>query len=107
MPEIAKWAVIGQHFGPPESYELVRYDPGDPAAGEVRVAIKAAGISYVDVLTARGEYQFKPPLPFIPGSEYAGVVEALGVLAALTRPMSARSPTRLILPRHRYFLSII
>jgi NADPH:quinone reductase len=78
MPEIAKWAVIGHHFGPPESYELERYDPGDPAAGEVRVAIKAAGISYVDVLTARGEYQFKPPLPFIPGSEYAGVVEALG-----------------------------
>ena len=71
-------AVIGHEFGPPESYELTEYDPGPPGPGQVRVAIKAAGISFVDVLTARGEYQFKPPLPFIPGSEYAGVVEALG-----------------------------
>ena len=71
-------AVIGHAFGPPESYRLVDHDPGAPGPGEVRVAIRAAGVSYVDVLTAMGEYQFKPPLPFIPGSEYAGVVEALG-----------------------------
>ena len=42
--------------------------------GEVRVAIRAAGISFVDVLTAAGNYQVKPPLPFIPGSEAAGVI---------------------------------
>jgi len=71
-------AVIGREFGPPESYRLEAYDPGPPKAGEVRVAIQVAGISYVDVLTAMGQYQFKPPLPFIPGSEYAGVVEAVG-----------------------------
>lgn len=71
-------AIIGHQFGPPESYVLEEYDPGAPGQGQIRVAIKAAGISFVDVLTARGEYQFKPPLPFIPGSEYAGVVEALG-----------------------------
>ena len=71
-------AVIGHQFGPPESYALEEYDPGPPKPGEIRVAIKAAGVSFVDVLTARGEYQFKPPLPFIPGSEYAGVVEAVG-----------------------------
>ncbi len=71
-------AVIADAFGPPESYQLREFDPGPPQPGEVRVAIKAAGISYVDVLTAMGKYQFHPPLPFIPGSEYAGVVEALG-----------------------------
>ncbi len=71
-------AVIADQFGPPESYQLREFDPGPPQPGEVRVAIKAAGISYVDVLTAMGKYQFTPPLPFIPGSEYAGVVEALG-----------------------------
>jgi NADPH:quinone reductase len=71
-------AVIADQFGPPESYELREYDPGPPGPGQVRVAIKAAGISYVDVLTAMGKYQFTPPLPFIPGSEYAGVVEAIG-----------------------------
>ena len=71
-------AVIADAFGPPESYALRQHDPGAPGAGEVRVRIRAAGVSFVDVLTARGEYQFKPPLPFIPGSEFAGVVEALG-----------------------------
>ncbi len=71
-------AVMAQAFGPPESYALSPYDPGVPKSGEVQVAIKAAGISFVDVLTARGEYQFKPPLPFIPGSEYAGIVDAIG-----------------------------
>ena len=71
-------AVIADQFGPPETYQLRSFDPGPPGPGELRVAIKAAGISYVDVLTAMGKYQFQPPLPFIPGSEYAGVVEALG-----------------------------
>ena len=71
-------AIVGHAFGPPESYRLEPFDPGSPGADEIRVAIKASGISFVDVLTAMGEYQFKPPLPFIPGSEYAGVVEAVG-----------------------------
>lgn len=71
-------AVIGHDFGPPERYVLEEFDPGPPGKGEVRVVVKAAGVSYVDVLTAMGKYQFKPPSPFIPGSEAAGVVEALG-----------------------------
>jgi NADPH2:quinone reductase len=71
-------AVMADQFGPPESYALREFDPGPPGPGELRVGIKVAGISYVDVLTAMGKYQFHPPLPFIPGSEYAGVVEALG-----------------------------
>lgn len=71
-------AVIADQFGPAESYQLREVDPGQPGPGQVRVAIKAAGVSFVDVLTARGEYQFKPPLPYIPGSEYAGVVEEVG-----------------------------
>ena len=71
-------AVMADAFGPPESYQLRSFDPGPPAPGQVRVAIKVAGISYVDVLTAMGKYQFHPPLPFIPGSEYAGIVEAVG-----------------------------
>ena len=71
-------AVMADAFGPPESYALREFDPGPPGPGQVRVAIKVAGISYVDVLTAMGKYQFHPPLPFIPGSEYAGIVEAVG-----------------------------
>lgn len=71
-------AVIADEFGPPESYRLEEFEPGPPKAGEARVAIKVAGVSYVDVLTAMGKYQFQPPLPFIPGSEAAGIVEAVG-----------------------------
>jgi NADPH2:quinone reductase len=49
-----------------------------PKPGEVRIAIKAASLNFPDLLIVQGKYQFKPPLPFVPGSEYAGVVEALG-----------------------------
>jgi len=71
-------AVIADEYGPPEAYRLEERDPGPPKAAQVRVAVRAAGVSFVDVLTAAGGYQVKPPLPFIPGSECAGVVEALG-----------------------------
>lgn len=71
-------AVVADTFGPPEAYELRDLPARALKAGEVRVAIKAAGISYVDVLTAEGRYQVKPPLPFIPGSEAAGVVSETG-----------------------------
>jgi NADPH2:quinone reductase len=44
----------------------------------VRIAIKAASLNFPDLLIVQNKYQIKPPLPFVPGSEYAGVVEALG-----------------------------
>lgn len=71
-------AIIADAFGPPEAYEIRDYDPPAPGPGQIRVAIKAIGISYVDVLTAMGKYQVTPPLPFVPGSECAGIVEAIG-----------------------------
>ena len=71
-------AVIADAFGPPETYALREFDPGQPGPGQVRIAVKAIGISYVDVLTAAGKYQVTPPLPFIPGSECTGIVEAVG-----------------------------
>jgi NADPH:quinone reductase len=71
-------AIIGQAFGPPEIYKLEPFEPAPVGPGQIRVAVKAFGISYVDVLTAMGKYQVTPPLPFIPGSECAGVVEQVG-----------------------------
>lgn len=52
--------------------------PPAPGAGEVRVRVQACGISFFDLLIARGGYQWRPPLPFTVGSEFAGTVEALG-----------------------------
>jgi len=50
--------------------------------GEVRVAIKAAGLSFPDLLMTKGEYQFRPDPPFVPGSEFAGEIIELGNDAA-------------------------
>lgn len=49
-----------------------------PNAGEVLIEIKAASLNFPDLLIVQNKYQIKPPLPFVPGSEYAGVVAAVG-----------------------------
>ena len=49
-----------------------------PGAGEVLLEIQAASLNFPDLLIVQNKYQMKPPLPFVPGSEYAGVVRALG-----------------------------
>src|SRR3984885_5032016 len=50
----------------------------EPGPGEVRVKVRAASVNFPDLLMTRGEYQHKPPLPFIPGLEMSGEIEALG-----------------------------
>ncbi len=49
-----------------------------PGPGDVRVKVKAASVNFPDLLMTRGEYQFKPSLPFTPGMEFSGFVEAVG-----------------------------
>ena len=49
-----------------------------PRAGEVLIEIKAASLNFPDLLIVQNKYQMKPPLPFVPGSEYAGVIQAVG-----------------------------
>ncbi|HXE46971.1 MAG TPA: NADPH:quinone oxidoreductase family protein [Ramlibacter sp.] len=50
----------------------------NPKAGEVLIEIKAASLNFPDLLIVQNKYQMKPPLPFVPGSEYAGVIAAVG-----------------------------
>jgi NADPH2:quinone reductase len=50
----------------------------EPKAGEVLIAIKAASLNFPDLLMVQNKYQIKPALPFVPGAEYAGVVQAVG-----------------------------
>ena len=71
-------AVLCKQFGPPES--LVVEDLPSPRAGpgEVVVSVKAASLNFPDILIIQNKYQFKPPLPFSPGSELAGVVKEAG-----------------------------
>lgn len=70
-------AYIAEAFGPPESLVLKQVTAALPPAGHVRLSVKAAGASLLDALIASGKYQVKPPLPFSPGSEFAGVVDAV------------------------------
>ena len=49
-----------------------------PKAGEVQIEIKAASLNFPDLLIVQNKYQMKPALPFVPGSEYAGIVQAVG-----------------------------
>ena len=58
----------------------------EPAAGQVRIAVKAASLNFPDLLIVEGKYQVKPPLPFVPGSEFSGVVEAVGEGVQHLRP---------------------
>jgi NADPH2:quinone reductase len=72
-------AVVCRELGPPESLRLETFPSAPLAAGQLRVAVRAAGINFPDILMAAGEYQLKPPLPFTPGVEAAGdVVEING-----------------------------
>lgn len=72
-------AMVCESFGGPEVLALRDWpDPPAPGAGEVQVRIAARGVQYVDVLMLAGKYQFRPEPPFIPGSEAAGVVNAIG-----------------------------
>jgi NADPH2:quinone reductase len=67
-------AVICRELGPPERLLLETFASKPLIAGQVRVAVRAAGINFPDILMAAGEYQLKPELPFTPGMEAAGDV---------------------------------
>src|SRR6202163_559018 len=71
-------ALLSKHPGGPET--LVLEDIPEPVAGpgEVRVAVRACGVNYPDILIIQDLYQYKPPRPFAPGAEIAGVVDAVG-----------------------------
>jgi NADPH:quinone reductase len=71
-------AILCTHYGPPSELELVEVADPDPRAGEAVVAIRAAALNFFDNLLIAGKYQFKPPFPFSPASEFAGAVHSLG-----------------------------
>jgi len=71
-------AVLCRQFGPPESLVVEELPSPRPGAGEVVVSVKAASVNFPDVLIIQNKYQVKPPLPFSPGSELAGVIKEVG-----------------------------
>lgn len=71
-------AIVCNEFGPLEDLEYKDLPDPEPAAGEVLVRVEAAGVNYPDGLLVQGKYQARPDRPFIPGSEVAGEIVALG-----------------------------
>jgi len=71
-------AILCRELGGPERLELADIPEPAPGEGEVRIKVSVAGLNFFDTLMLAGKYQFRPPLPFSPGAECAGMIEALG-----------------------------
>jgi len=71
-------AVLCKEFGPPESLVVESIPSPKPGAGEVVVSVKAAAVNFPDTLIIQNKYQHKPPMPFSPGGDLAGVVKEVG-----------------------------
>ena len=71
-------AYVCREFGPVESHKVEEIADPRAEAGQVVVDVKAAGVSFPDVLIVQGKYQFQPPFPFSPGGEIAGIISEVG-----------------------------
>lgn len=71
-------ALLCRQYGPPESLSLEDIPTPQPGKDQVLIEVKACGVNFPDTLIIQGLYQFKPPFPFSPGSDVAGVVKAVG-----------------------------
>lgn len=79
-------AALVQQFGPPEGITVSDRPVPKPRADEVVVEVHVAGVNYADLLMVTGRYQVKPPLPFVPGLEFCGVIREVGAGVDRWRP---------------------
>ena len=79
-------ALLCKQHGLPDTLSLEEVADPQPAAGEVVVDVKAAGVNFPDVLIIQNKYQFKPELPFSPGGEMAGIVSAVAPDVTSVKP---------------------
>ncbi len=71
-------AILCKAYGLPSSLVLEDIESPKPKEKEILVSLKACGVNFPDTLIIQGLYQFKPPLPFTPGSDIAGIVKEVG-----------------------------
>ena len=67
-------AMICRKWGDPEDLRLEDVEPQPLKPGQVRIAVRAAGVSFATSLVIAGKYQRRPPFPFAPGTEVSGVI---------------------------------
>jgi NADPH2:quinone reductase len=71
-------AMIARQWGEPADMQLAELPDPAPGPGQVAIDVRAIGCNFFDILMVQGKYQVRPPLPFSPGGEIAGVVRAVG-----------------------------
>jgi NADPH:quinone reductase len=71
-------ALLSKAPGGPDTLVLEEVPDPQPGPGQARIAIRACGVNFPDALIIEDKYQLRPPRPFSPGAEMAGVVEAVG-----------------------------
>jgi len=71
-------AILCTHFGTPDDLDLVDLPVPQAGPGQAMVRVKAAALNFFDTLIIAGKYQYKPPFPFSPAAEFAGVVDSIG-----------------------------
>jgi NADPH:quinone reductase len=71
-------AIVCKEWGGPDKLEIQTLPDFVAGPGEVVIDVKAAGVNFPDVLIIQNKYQMKPPLPFTPGAELAGIVRSIG-----------------------------
>jgi len=79
-------ALLCKAWGGPETLVLEELPSPRPGADEVVIDVKAAGVNFPDVLIIQNKYQVKPPLPFAPGAELAGVIKEVGAGVTAFKP---------------------
>ncbi|MEM7370092.1 MAG: NADPH:quinone oxidoreductase family protein [Bacteroidota bacterium] len=71
-------AVLCKAYGPPEDLVVEEVPSPKPGKNQVLITVKACGVNFPDTLIIQGKYQFKPPMPFSPGGEVAGIIKEVG-----------------------------
>ena len=79
-------AVVVREFGPIENLRVEEFPAPVPAADEVAIDVRAAGVNFPDLLVIAGKYQILPRRPFVPGKEVAGTVAAVGARVTTLKP---------------------
>ena len=79
-------AMLARRWCEPSELELSELPDLSAGLGQVLIQVKAVGVNFPDILMVQGKYQVKPPFPFAPGSEVAGVVQAVGSGVSHVKP---------------------
>ena len=67
-------AILSHTAGGPDTLEYTNISINEPKSVQIRICVKAAGVNFPDTLIIRDLYQIKPPRPFSPGGEVAGII---------------------------------